>query len=336
MAHYPCRCTQILPRFFPCRAVVEALHTSIPSAHRVQSLDEITSSMPLTSRRSSPGAFSALSRRQFLTLAGAAACSFAALPPLCSAGGIFDTYALDTHEVPVPVRGLPLHLEGLTIAHITDTHLGKLGRLEEQVFTAVQAQNPAVIVLTGDMLSSRQALPALAAFCHALTAPGRHVLAIRGNHDVWTKVPVPDLRNLYQRAGVRLLVNEHCVLNAGLTIVGTEDSVTKHYDLRTALRGLPATPVRIHLSHAPEVFDWTAKPTMSFALCLAGHTLGGQIRLPFLPPVVPWGAGPRFVAGWYPDTGMGPAYVSRGIGTSGDPAAVQLPPELPFLRLTRA
>ena len=292
--------------------------------------------MSLTPRNCSPGAYPTLSRRRFLALAGAAACSVAALPPLRSGGGAFNTYALDIHEVPVPVRGLPRHLEGLTVAHITDTHLGKLGRIEERVVAAVQAQNPAVVVLTGDMLGSRQALPALAAFCHALTAPSRHVLAIRGNHDVWTKVPVPDLRELYRRAGARLLVNEHCVLDAGLTFVGTEDSVTKHYDLRRALRGLPATPVRIHLSHAPAVFDWTRGPVVSFALCLAGHTHGGQIRLPFLPPVVPWGAGPRFVAGWYPETGMGPAYVSRGIGTTGIPLRFNCPPELPFLRLTRA
>jgi predicted MPP superfamily phosphohydrolase len=291
--------------------------------------------MPLTSRGSSFSSPS-LSRRRFLTLVGAAACSVAALPPLGAGAGGFDTYALDVHAVPIPVRGLPRPLEGLTIAHITDTHLGKLGRLEEQVVRAVQAQNPAVVVLTGDMLGSRGALPALAEFCHSLRAPGRHVLAIRGNHDVATKVPVADLHQLYRRAGVRLLVNEHCVLDAGLTIVGTEDSVTKHYDLRRALQGLPATPVRIHLSHAPAVFDWTRGPTAFFALCLAGHTHGGQIRLPFLPPIVPWGAGPRFVAGWYPDTRMGPAYVSRGVGTSGIPLRVNCPPELPFLRLTRA
>jgi predicted MPP superfamily phosphohydrolase len=270
-----------------------------------------------------------------LALAGAAAWSFAALASPCYAGDAFNTHALDIHEVNVPVHGLPRYLEGLTIAHITDTHLWELGRLEERVITAVQARNPTVIVLTGDMLGSRKALPILAEFCHALAAPGRHVLAIRGNHDVWSNVPVADLRELYRRAGTRLLVNEHCRLDTGLTIVGTEDSVTKHYNLRAALSGLPTTPVRIHLSHAPEVFDWTRGPTVSFALCLAGHTHGGQIRLPFLPPYVTRGAGPRFVAGWYPDTGMGPAYVSRGIGTIGIPLRLNCPPELPFLRLTR-
>jgi uncharacterized protein len=263
-------------------------------------------------------------------------CSGLAARPSRQAGLAVDTTALDIHDVTVPVPHLPRHLEGLTIAHLTDMHLRRLGRLEERVLAAVQARNPAVVVLTGDMISSRKALPLLAEFCRALAAPGRQVLAIRGNHEVRAQIPVADLQRLYRQADARLLVNEHVALDAALTIVGTEDSLTKHYDLHTALRGLPAAPVRIHLSHAPEVFDWPHEPAVSFALCLAGHTHGGQIRFPFLPPYVPAGTGPRFVAGWYPHTKMGPAYVSRGIGTTHIPVRLNCPPELPFLRLGRA
>ena len=292
--------------------------------------------MYLPPPENSPSIFPSLSRRQFLALIGVSVWSVAARPARCQAGSAFDTDALDIHDVPVAVPRLPRHLEGLTIAHLTDTHLRRLGRLEEQVLAAVRAREPAVVVLTGDIIDSRKALPLLAEFCGALTAPGRRILAIRGNHEVRSKVPVADLRRLYLRAGARLLVNEHVGVDAALTVVGTEDSLTKHYDLRTALRGLPATPVRIHLSHAPEVFDWPRGPAVAFSLCLAGHTHGGQIRFPLLPPYVPKGAGPRFVAGWYPHTHMGPAYVSRGIGTTGIPLRLNCPPELPFLRLERA
>jgi len=283
-----------------------------------------------------PDLFPSLSRRRFLALTGMSIGALAARPSRCQAGLAFDADALEIHDVSVPVPQLPRHLQGLTIAHLTDMHLQQLGRVEESVLAAVQARNPAVVVQTGDMISSRKALPLLAEFCRALKAPGRHVLAIRGNYEVCAEIPVTDLRRLYGQAGARLLVNEHVALDVALTIVGTEDSITQHYDLCTALRGLPTTPFRIHLSHTPEVFDWTYKPAVSFALCLAGHMHGRQIRFPFLPPYVPEGAGQRFVAGWYPHTKMGPAYVSRGISTTSMSLGLNCPPELPFLRLERA
>jgi predicted MPP superfamily phosphohydrolase len=251
----------------------------------------------------------------------------------------WDTHTLDIHEVEVPVRQLPSRLNGLTIAQITDTHLSTIGPLEEQVIAAIRARAPAVVVLTGDILNARHtvhtARAVLTEFCRALAAPHRQLFAIRGNHDVWTRIPVAQLSRWYREAGVELLINAHRLLADGLTIVGTEDSVTRHYNLRTAVQNLPVSPVRIHLSHAPEVFDWPGPPSLSFTLCIAGHTHGGQIRLPFLPPYIPVGARPRFVAGWYARTQMGPAYVSRGIGTTTLPMRLNCPPELPIFRLTK-
>src|SRR5882672_1830414 len=132
--------------------------------------------MSLTPPGPPSGVFPSLSRRRFLAMAAVAAGYFAMPPPLCEAGGAFDTHALEIHDVTVPVPGLPRHLEGFTIAQITDTHLREISHLEERVITAVQAKDPALVVLTGDMISSWKALPLLAEFCHALMAPGRHVL----------------------------------------------------------------------------------------------------------------------------------------------------------------
>jgi predicted MPP superfamily phosphohydrolase len=280
------------------------------------------------------------SRRRFLTLAGAAALSISPVRVLGQMFEALDTHALEIHEVTVRAPQLPSLLEGLTIAQISDTHLRGLGLLEEQVVAAIRTRDPAVVVLTGDMLSSNMTVrtggAVLTEFCRALTASHRRVFAVRGNHEVLTRIPVPTLQRLYREVGVELLVNEHRVLESGLTIVGAEDSVTRHYNLRAAVRHMPASPVRLLLSHAPEVFDWPEQLAFSFTLCLAGHTHGGQIRLPFLPPYVPQGAGPRFVSGWYAQTQLGPAYVSRGIGTTLIPVRFNCPPELPFFRLTRA
>src|SRR5256885_7138691 len=70
-------------------------------------------------------------------------------------------------------------------------------------------------------------------------------------------------------------------------------------------------------------------PSPTLSRSLAGHTHGGQIRLPFYTPYVPYGSG-RFVAGWYKDT-VAPLYVARGVGTVGIHARLFCPPELPVL-----
>ncbi len=204
----------------------------------------------------SPGPSSAvatLSRRRFLALAGMAAYGLTALPASSQAFEGVDTHALDCHEVSVPVVGLPLALDGFTIAHLSDLHVRQLGPFETQVVAAVQKRNPELVVLTGDMVSSDQALPLLAEFCQALRAPGRLVFAVCGNHEVQVRIPLSSLRRLYHDTGVQFLLDEHVRLPAGLTVIGTGDSITRHYYLRPALQGFPATPVQFHITNAHAV-----------------------------------------------------------------------------------
>jgi len=79
--------------------------------------------MSLSPPDNSPGMFPSLSRRRFLALMGMSAWSLAALPSRSQAGIAFDTDALDIHDVTVAVPRLPRHLEGFTIAHLSDTQL---------------------------------------------------------------------------------------------------------------------------------------------------------------------------------------------------------------------
>jgi len=87
--------------------------------------------------------------------------------------------------------------------------------------------------------------------------------------------------------------------------------------------------------HAPGFVDGVPRDTYPVPVAIfAGHTHGGQIRLPFWTPYTPTGSG-RFVAGWYRDT-FAPLYVSRGIGTITLRARFCCPPELPLFTLRRA
>jgi predicted MPP superfamily phosphohydrolase len=62
------------------------------------------------------------------------------------------------------------------------------------------------------------------------------------------------------------------------------------------------------------------------ALTLAGHTHGGQIKLPFVDPV--WApSDPRFVYGHIVEQGRH-MIVSGGLGTSVVPLRIGVPPEI--------
>jgi predicted MPP superfamily phosphohydrolase len=117
--------------------------------------------------------------------------------------------------------------------------------------------------------------------------------------------------------------------------VGLDDPVEGAPDLETARRNVIPGSTEIWLVHAPGYLEQPPAGTSARpALLLAGHTHGGQIRIPLLPPVKPTGAG-RFLEGWYHDT-YSPLYVSRGVGTTGIPARFLCPAELPIFTLRPA
>jgi predicted MPP superfamily phosphohydrolase len=92
---------------------------------------------------------------------------------------------------------------------------------------------------------------------------------------------------------------------------------------------------RLLLAHEP---DTAELPQLNHRvdLMLAGHTHGGQVKLPLLgTPVVPSAFGSKYAGGLV----QGPAYpvlVSRGIGTSIVPVRWGVPPEVVVITLTRA
>jgi predicted MPP superfamily phosphohydrolase len=134
---------------------------------------------------------------------------------------------------------------------------------------------------------------------------------------------------------VALLYNGHVVLSVGdarLALVGVDDPVEGRPDLRAARAGLPRGITEILLVHAPGFVEpRPAGGDPPPAMVLAGHTHGGQIRLPFVPAFTPRGSG-RFLEGWYRDT-FAPLYVSRGVGTVDIRARFRCPPEVPVFTL---
>ncbi len=233
------------------------------------------------------------------------------------------------HEI--EVRGLPLRLDGFTIAHITDLHTHHFGNLEAQVVQAITQIAPDLIVLTGDMIESFADLDALKRFLRELSLCNVQTIATLGNWEHSAHGLVEKVQEIYNEYGIRLMINENTRLDSGLEVAATDDSSTGHANLQATLSGVSTQPGRIFLTHGPGIFYDQQVYDMPFDLALAGHTHGGQVRLG------PWrpAASGHYVAGYY-DTMLGRAYVSRGIGTTNLPIRFMCRPELPIFHLRRS
>jgi predicted MPP superfamily phosphohydrolase len=269
-----------------------------------------------------------ISRRRFLAGVGAAGAAIGA-----------DAFGYEAHRVlvsrhDVNVPGMPRALDGVRIALVTDVHLPGNQLAARSALEHLDRERPEIVLLTGDMTESAQAMNQVRDF--AANARGSlGTVATLGNWEYRTGAVGDGARDVYRQAGVDLLINQSRTLDVGgvpLALVGLDDAIGGRPDLVEARKGLVPGGTEIWLIHEP-IFasnppaGTSARPVM----LLAGHTHGGQIRIPLLPPVKPTGAG-RFLEGWYRDT-FAPLYVSRGVGTTGMPARFRCPAELPIFTL---
>ncbi|HEU4680206.1 MAG TPA: metallophosphoesterase family protein [Gemmatimonadales bacterium] len=272
-----------------------------------------------------------VTRRQFLALAGTAGAAVAA-----------DAFGYEAHRVlvsrhDVRVPGLASELNGIRLAQVSDVHFPGNQIAARVALEHLHRERPEIVVLTGDMTETALALDDVRTF--AAEARGSlDTVALLGNWEHRAGVATSMAAGTYRSAGIQLLVNQSRTVDVGgvpLTLVGLNDGVVGEIDLPVARRDVVAGATEIWLVHSPGFAEHppagvAARP----AMVIAGHTHGGQIRIPLLPAVKPTGAG-RFLEGWYHDT-FAPMYVSRGVGTTGIPARFRCPAELPIFTLRAA
>ena len=250
----------------------------------------------------------------------------------------------------VGVPTLPGTLEGVRIAQLTDFHIGATGTQQSIIRRAIETARgwkPDIVALTGDFMHDGQWQDDGDLFSGlAAEIP---TIAVLGNHDrradaAATEEIVARLRD----QGVHVLWNEHRTFNVGdqggeLVLVSVDDPSTGHDDLASAMAGLPhhREPERpvVLLAHAPEIVDQA--PADRFALVLAGHTHGGQVRIsPFKRRTVleggrftdgvdsPYPRGIRIING-------NPLFVNNGLGVSDIPLRFLAPPQVALFTLER-
>jgi len=283
----------------------------------------------------------AMSRRQFLARATYA---YGAIGVGFSAYGIWSAERLPSITRRTLVfPDLPLPLNGLRIAHLSDVHAG-IHMSEEKMREIVKQTNALgadLIVQTGDMIDISQAfIPDYVRAFRDLQAP-LGVVTVLGNHDRYTGQDavirgVKDAGQVFVKNGVHVIERG----GAALALVGIDDPRNwraddpQDEDLEQALRLTPPAKdaFRILLAHRPGAFDGAAP--RAIPLTLAGHIHGGQFYL----PVVGWSPGrliTKYVMGHFTQ-GSSQLYVSRGIGVVGVPLRVFVPAEIALFELRRS
>ncbi|HET6779055.1 MAG TPA: metallophosphoesterase family protein [Gemmatimonadales bacterium] len=270
-----------------------------------------------------------IGRRRFIAGLGAAGAALGA-----------DAFGFEAHRVMVSrhdvlIPGLAGAFDGLRIAQVSDVHLPGNQLAARAALHHLQLERPEIVVLNGDMTETAQALRQVRDFAGAARG-SLATVAVLGNWEYRAGVEGARARQVYQEAGVDLLINQSKLVEIGdssLALVGLDDMLAGRPDLAAARAGLASTGVEIWVIHEPQFADQVPDNAPQPAMLLTGHTHGGQVRIPFLPPLKPSGAG-RFLEGWYRDT-PAPMYVSRGVGTTGIPARFRCPAELPIFTLRK-
>ena len=151
-----------------------------------------------------------------------------------------------------------------------------------------------------------------------------------GNHDGWYGHP---LRALLQTKGIHALSDEvYRVETRGtaFTILGVGDEEWRKLSARQELSLVPPGAPLLVLTHEPDIF---ADHDLRVSLTLAGHTHGGQVRLPVIGAPVPHSRyGQRYLRGHIVESGR-QLFVTSGIGTSVWPIRLGVPPEYVVLTL---
>jgi predicted MPP superfamily phosphohydrolase len=228
---------------------------------------------------------------------------------------------IQTTELSLAFEDLAPGAPPVRVVHLTDLHIERNGLREEALVRRVNALHPDIIVLTGDHLNlSRLQDPVSAAhfrqLVRQLEAP-YGIYAVRG-----TVEPNPEsMAWLVEGTDVVWLEQERVSLDVRgqqVTLVGVACSHVPSQDaerLSRAMSGIPPGAFTLLLYHAPDLIAEAAQEQID--LYLAGHTHGGQIRLPLVGALFTASRyGRQYASGLF-ERGGTTMYVSRGLGLEG-------------------
>jgi hypothetical protein len=283
--------------------------------------------------------------------------------------GLLEPYFLDEERQVAIIPDLPPAWEEQRFALLADWQVGmwwpNIATIR-QAINRITQERPAFVLIAGDFIyhtatGDTEEVKKAARLIRPLTAAGIPVYAVLGNHDYGMQTPdgTPDeqlarrMTVALEDSGVRVLNNEAVALrmpsiSSGpgdpslvptktLYLVGVGPSWPKRADVDAALAKVPRGAPRLVMMHNPSAFAHL--PPGAAPVAVAGHTHGGQIRLPSTPRWT-WmnyfKSDAVYADGWALSSyghDENRLYVNRGIGFSLLPLRLNAVPELTYFTL---
>ena len=178
------------------------------------------------------------------------------------------------------------------LVHFTDVHHKGDRAYLHSVVKRINALSPDLVCFTGDLIEEKQHLPEALEILSGIKSP---LYGVPGNHDYWSKAVFADIEKVFAATGGGWLLDRQMVL--------------MHYPAWVKNLG-----------------------AQQFDLLLAGHSHGGQVRLPLFGPIfIPFGVD-QYDLGLF-RTACGPLYVNPGIGWFPVPIRFNCRPEITIIEL---
>lgn len=253
--------------------------------------------------------------------------------------------SLDVEQITIPIEGISSNFTSLKIAHVSDVHIPRHALPPREVADAVQAQNPDVIFLTGDIMDGRSKFDApRIALLISLLLKIAPVYAISGNHErnnrkyykIWKTMLV--LRGVYfiddkvihfEKEGTTFVI-------AGMRDIKYNKPLELDFNFLHKIKIADDTCYLL-LHHKPNMWR-SYYPTDAPVpdVVFSGHAHGGQVVIPFIKRglIAPnQGLFPKYTSGLYHYSDGSKEVVSRGLASSTKPVRINNKPHIPMVEL---
>ena len=251
-----------------------------------------------------------------------------------------DTTQVVTDEIVLQVQNLPDSLEQFKIVHISDIQGDEYTGREEiaRYVDKINAQEPDVVIFTGDLISYGTDFIKMSAEELGKAKAKYGTIAVVGDHDYWAGTK--NVEQALAKQGIPLLKDQNhtipidsttSALITGVTEVYSKSSNPNVVDSLTA--NASNSSLKVFASH--QVADHLIENAQhtDYDMMLAGHTHGGQIRVPFMG--MNFSAAERetkYVSGLYHESNL-PIHINNGLGFTLGPIRYGAPPTVTVIEL---